>query len=405
MIKRYNKFLEEVTIKGNQGVPENPDYLSDSERRARTRVGDGRPVPEGDPRLIMQTGQEMMRLLSISMRMMSGKEKDLEKLAKEVILSNYGSILDGVDLDIRLVGPGGPKDLMDSEDGDMPVFRLTNDPELRKEVDKAKLLNNVIQGEAKNTKNILHTDQVKDGVNEIFGDVDGKIIFDIWAKITKLADKMDWMIPISVKSDMIENAPDGLAGAVKVEWVRKEEEEEDKNDLADRILKSLEEGDDLEDNSDDISDLFSDTTPKITAVGLDFPMLLHETVKGIYELIASHSIPEDKEMANKIKSNVSSSADEAEDFRYGPEIAADLRDFVNSAIDEISKTNSSIWDIDNLREFVFGKMVDRKYLSTDKFLSLFKGILSKTNDAKSQIKSIINDVLKELNSNDYSDFE
>lgn len=401
MIKKYTKFLEEVTIKGNQGIPNSPDYLSNVERRARTRLGDnGRPIPEGDPEMIMRNGQEFMNLVSRSSRMIRGKERELEELAKEVILSNYGSILDGVELDIRI---GNPSQLMRGEEGDPDPIRKTDDVELRREVDKAKILNNIIQGEAKNTKNILHSDQVKDGINGIFGDVDGKIIFDIWDKVTKIADKMDWMIPVSVKSDMMENAPQGMGGAVKVEWKAKEKDtEEDRNELADRILKSLEDGNDLDDNSEDISDLFEETSPKITAIGVDFPMLLHETVKGIYELIAAHSIPIDSELADKIKSNVTSFDDEAEDFRYGPEIAADLRDFVNSSIDDMSKSNSDIWEIENLREFVFGKMVDREYLPTDEFLLLFKGILSKTDSAKSKIKSIIGDVIKELNDVDES---
>ncbi len=389
MIKKYTKFLEEVTIKGNSGIP-NDDYLSDSERRARARLGsNGNPLPEADFRLISQNGMELMRLLHISSSLIVGKERELEKLAKKAILSNYGSILDGVELDIRLVKRGEPKDLM--EPGEMPVFRITNDPELRKEVDKAKLLNNIIQGEAKNTKSLLHTEEVKEGINGIFGKELGEFIFDTWDKMTKIADKMDWMVPVSAKSDMMEDDPNGLAGAVKVEW----KGSDDKKDLSDKVLKSLENDGDIKDNEDDISELFS-YGPKITAVGLDFPMLLHETVKGIYELIAAHSIPDDPEFANKIKSNVSSFADEAEDFRYGPEIASDLRDFVNSVIDSMSKTNSSIWEIDNLREFVFGKMVDRKYLTTDDFLKLFKGILSNTDEAKSKLKLIIGDVLKEL---------
>lgn len=93
MIKKYTKFLEEVTIKGNSGIP-NDDYLSDSERRARARLGsNGNPLPEADFRLISQNGMELMRLLHISSSLIVGKERELEKLAKKAILSNYGSIL------------------------------------------------------------------------------------------------------------------------------------------------------------------------------------------------------------------------------------------------------------------------------------------------------------------------
>ncbi len=388
-LKSYNKFFEEITIVGNQGVPgegsdkSEPKYLSDVERRAKGRLEiTGRENPQ-------QFGMEIMNLVSRSANLIRGKEKELEDLAKDVILSEYGSILDGVGLDIKMVKPGEVK-MDDSdeeeEEEEMPKFRLLKDPDVKKEVDKAKILNNIIQGEAKNTKNILHSEVSKNGINKIFGDR-GEEIFGIWDRISKLADKMDWIIPIDIKADMMERAPQGLAGCVKVEWKPKEKkEEDDDND----ILKKIED----EENEEEYSE--PSTEPTIIARGIDFPMLLHETVKGIYELISAHSIVDDEELANTIKMNVSSFEDEAQDFRYGPEMASDLRDFVNAIIDEKTKTNQSILKYRNLREFVFGKMVDRNYLNTDDFLKLFKGILSKSNESKSKISSIIDEILSEL---------
>jgi len=399
MLKRYQKFLEEITIKGNIGVPgegddtTDPKYLSDVERRAKERLGIQRSTPQEGHRF----GMELMRLLEESLRKTRGKEKELEQLALDVIMSEYASILDGVELDIKFIRPGGASQIMDpGTPAQPPMMRLTNDPELKMEVDKAKLLNNVIQGEAKNTKNILHTDIVKDGLNRIFGERESRVIFETWDRMSKLADKLDWMIPIEVKSQMMEMAPEGMAGAVKVEWNTKKEDKEEKEDLAQKILKDLEKGNDISDNEEDISDLLSETTPKIIARGVDFPMLLHETVKGIYELIASHAIPDDAELAQKIKINVSSFADEAEDFRYGPEIAADLRDFVNSIIDEISKSDSRVGDIPNLREHFFGRIVDRKEMDTQEFLSLFRGMLKNDSISRSKSKKILIDIISEI---------
>jgi len=85
--------------------------------------------------------------------------------------------------------------------------------------------------------------------------------------------------------------------------------------------------------------------PVIKARGIDFPMLLHETVKGIYELIASVSQPgldaseEEIKKAQTVKLNVSSFMDEAEDFRTGPEIASDFRDFINENPDSSYSPN------------------------------------------------------------------
>ena len=151
MIKKYQKFLEEITIKGNIGVPGESGeegeskYLSDVERRAKRQLG-----IEGDgPMDIPRYGSELMDLLDRSLSKTRGKEKELEDLALKVILSEYETILDGVELDIKLVGKGGPSDIMEpGTPAQPPMMRLTQDPELKMEVDKAKLLNNVIQGEA-----------------------------------------------------------------------------------------------------------------------------------------------------------------------------------------------------------------------------------------------------------------
>ena len=123
-------------------------------------------------------------------------------------------------------------------------------------------------------------------------------------------------------------------------------------------------------------------------------MLLHETVKGIFELIAAVSQPgmdadeKEIEMAETVKINVSSFEDEAEDFRTGPEIAADFRDFINENV------KSSYTP--NMRAFIFGKMMDPNYMTTDDFLSLFRGVLNGTPDARRKIDDMIDEVIQEL---------
>jgi hypothetical protein len=134
-----------------------------------------------------------------------------------------------------------------------------------------------------------------------------------------------------------------------------------------------------------------DGNPKITAIGVDFPMLLHETVKGIYQLIGSAYLPSadatESEIAKAevVKMATSSFEDEAEDFRYGPYIAATLRDFINSC---------EGWNrYPNMREYVFGDMV---LLPESDFLSLMKGILEGSNDAKKLVEDIISDIIDRI---------
>ena len=404
-MKDFKKFLEEVTIKGNPGVPGegekqpgDKDYIKDTEARAKARLGvSGRENP-------MQIGRRLMELVGQSQQATRGREEDLENLAKEIILQNYGEILDGVELDIKLVRSGADvaqfmqecEDEQEDEE-ESPNFRQVKDPATINKIHKAKLANNIIQGEAKNTKHIIATEEVKSGLVDIFGP-EGDRVLTMWKEMSNLADKMDWIIPIEVKADMMERAPQGMAGAVSVDWKPKkkeEKEEESDEDFTKRILDDLAKGDEPdEEDKEEFSEEVQGATPRIRARGVDFPMLIHETVKGIYELIASIQFPaedaskEEIEMAQTVKLNVSSFEDEAEDFRTGPEIAADFRDFINANPDA---------EHPNMRAFIFGKMMDSNYISDADFLKLFRGILNKTPDARRKIDEMIAEINKELN--------
>jgi hypothetical protein len=402
-MKDFSKFLEEVTIKGNPAIPGegykqpgDKDYLSDIERRAKDRLGvTGRENP-------MEIGQRMGQLIGQSQRLTAGKETELEELALQIIQINFGDILEGVELDIKLVKSGKDVDKFIKQESeqeseqDMPNFRDITDPELISRIHKAKIGNNIIQGEAKNTKHILHTDEVKEGLRRIFGN-NADNVFQIWDELTKLADKMDWIIPIEIKSRMMEENPEGLAGAVKIKFEEKEkkEKEESEEDFVNRILQDLSSGENPdEEDIENFQEEIAGTTPVIKARGVDFPMLLHETVKGIYELIVAVSqpgqdaSPEEIRKAKIVKINVSSFKDEAEDFRTGPEIAADFRDFINENPDSSYHPN--------MREFILGKMMDELYISHYDFEELFRGILNKTDDARRKVDSMISEVVEEL---------
>lgn len=401
-MKDFSKFIkEEVTIKGSSGIPgesgnhkkTEKQYLSDVERRARQRLGvprDENPM-FGPPQQTMRIFQELNGLMQQSMRFIRGKEKELEELAKRIILSEYGSILDNVDLDIQIIRPGQVKNFMDEECGDCesPSYQLLTDPEIKKEVDKRKILNNITQGEAKNTKRILAMPEVKDELIEILGDREGEEAHRVWTRITELADKLDWLIPVDVKADMMEQAPQGMAGACSVKWPG-QKSDEDSEDLSDKVLKDLENGD-IDDDSEDLQELLSTGNPIIKARGVDFPMLLHETVKGIYELISAAGIPEDKRTAELVMLNTSSFSDEAEEFRFGPEIAADIRDFINKSTKEIDK-------YPNIREHFCGKLAA---MPADEFLILVKNILSDSPSARTKVDEILDGIIKELDEFEY----
>jgi hypothetical protein len=126
-------------------------------------------------------------------------------------------------------------------------------------------------------------------------------------------------------------------------------------------------------------------------------MLLHEAIKGIWQLILANNIPSDEETAEIVVMNTDTLADELEDLRYGPYIAADLREFINSFKE--SK------EMENLKERVAGELM---VMEPAKFLDLFRNILNgfvlgdaKALDiAKRETQKIIDSIKDELSKYD-----
>jgi hypothetical protein len=195
---------------------------------------------------------------------------------------------------------------------------------------------------------------------------------------------------------MMEQAPDFMAGACFVAWQpkKKEEEEEEVDKEEEDKEKSFFAklfGKDDDEIENDIQES-SEETPIIRARGIDFPMLLHESVKGLFEILSLGGLPEDKRTAELSILNTGIE-DEPEDWKYGPEIASDIRDFINLN-DKVSKHP-------NVREEVYKILIDRNTMSTDDFLKLIKGILSKKEEARIKVDKIIDEAIRNIS--DYKD--
>jgi len=380
-LKQFTQLIDEASLRDNPGIPGEGgmegDYLSKVEGRAKERLDalqrkHGADIPR------------FMSLVSRARQIQSGKEKELEKLAEDAIRSYYGSILGEVTLNIKFPKEGQIKKSMEnvpSEPPEMPQLKELKDSNIISEIQKRKIANNITQGEAKNTKLCLNLPEVRDGLIRILGQEKGTEYKELLNKITEIAGFFDWQIPMEVQLEMWTRDKSGFAGSVTVEWVS--DKEENTEDLAQKVLGDLENDTEVPEEAEEI---FEQTAPTINALGTDFAMLLHETIKGIYELIASVAIPDDEETAETVILNTDTLADEIEDLRYGPEIAADLRDFIN----EFPETA----DIPNLREHVFGKMMA---MDAKDFLDLMYMILNEDSRANPVVQEFIDEISEEIN--------
>lgn len=381
VVKGFARYVYEASLEGNPGIPgegegdDAPSHLRNIETRGRQMQRDTQTRYGARINQFMSLVQEVKRL-------QAGKEREMEQLAEDAIREMYGSILDGVKLDIKFPEEEEMKDEMEEVEMEAPEMEEIEDEETIREIHKRKITNNITQGEAKNTKLILNMPFIADGLKRILGDEDGAKMVSLLTDITNIASFFDWAIPIEAQKGMWASK-DGFAGTVSVDW---EESEDDKaQKTAEDILKDIESGGDILDNSDELEEMFKETTPVIKARGLDFAMLIHETVKGIYQLIASIGIPEDEGMANTVIMNTDNLAGELEDLRYGPYIASDIHEFIMS----FPEAN----DVDNLKEHFYGKIIA---LPAAEFLELIRLILMEDNSARRMAQEYIDEIVQEI---------
>jgi hypothetical protein len=448
-LKDFDQFLVEANLKKSKGLPS--DFMSSAEEEATKNLGVriDRPGPNDLSFLISQSTAMMNEG---SAEEVDKRYKDLEQLAKDVIMDEFGFVLRAsakpIELDIRLVRSviseipelgqkaqvaeetpeyedddevqefegqpqsqedgqeDGQEDESQDEEDDFFSFFDDETPEEQEEseeedvetlsnkevslaIDKKKLLNTITQGAGKATKDIIKlTDIVREGIEKIFGAEKGERILDIWGKISDEADKLDWIIPIGQKQAMFKNAPGGIAGATSVKW------ESVSNELLEINL--------LKENSD-----YNKIV--IRAYGIDFPMLIHEATKGVHILLQSAAIKMDPELAKEIKRATSSYRDEAEEFRYGPLANQMFSSFVNNCAGAATFPNAKerIFGALALDKGRGGKFTDGEFLEmTKEIFSSFdkteengkiRFILNREKFSESKAKSEIEKIITEFN--------
>ena len=416
-MKNYLQFLkEEVDLKGNKGIDD--DFMKKAEDQAKQNLGvtpnTNGPVA-GDISSLMRRSAQLLTN-GLNTDQIEERYKKLEDLAKRVIMDEYGDIIEAsekpVELLIKLIRPNqsvlgevpnllnvpaesderpeyseeeeteaeevdqpqgqpqGQEETEDEEEEDdfMSFFNDDTDYEDQEEenpeeveeltnkdvamaIDKKKILNMITQGEGKATKDIIKfSEVVESGLREILGDSYRELL-DVWVKTSEVAHKLDWAVSDKAKGSMMKNMPGGLAGAVDLTW-------ENAKSKFNKIHL-------LTENTD-----FNKIV--IRAYGIDFPMLLHESIKGIYLLLQSSAIKKDDEIAEEIKRATSSFKDESQDFKYGVVAQNMFRDFINACKDANKYTQ--------MRARVFAQLaVDKgrggRYTDTE-FLEITKSLFS-----------------------------
>ena len=389
--------MNEAELKDNIGLGDNPEqYMAEIRRRHREENPDFRPDPS-----TMRNISQLHKIQS------EGNNKErLLSLAEEIIRTEFSDVIEAmnINLDMKIVDfrsedigdlsrkmSDDPKKARDKaereeelkgleDDGDneeKPIEiksgeEMASDVTLKSEVDKRKLINVIIQGAAKNVHRIIH--MYRDQIN----DIDPQLV-NLMDNILKSNETMEWFVYEDPNRARVIRG--GMNGACEVEWENNSDmgkSESMGDDTADDMMKG-----DLE-NMEELPEI--EGSIKVKAYAIDFPILLHETVKGIYETIGLAGIPEDAEVAKNVMIETDTLYDEVEDLVFGKYVRQDLVKFINN--------NPKSEQVPNCFEFVFNELIQEP---AEKFLKIFKGIIFGDKDAEYWVDKAIDRVINMYN--------
>ena len=252
--------------------------------------------------------QEMMRKLPNIMRIESAHRDELEQLAIDASLEESEVPTDWYKIEAYLNREPidisnfrmKPEEEKDDEEGEgeemeIPSFDvedLTKDEIFELEKHKRNIINAIIQGAAKKGHYMFQKPDIKARLDEIDPSLYGDYL-GIMAINDFLYFSMEQMI------EMMSQTGQGVAGKVSLDDADEEEDGE-------------EGGEEQPDT-------------KIIAVGMIFPILCHEIIKGLEEAKGRHGLPKDPEMAQRVMGQTDTLSNEPMQLRIGPEIVERIR--------------------------------------------------------------------------------
>lgn len=293
----------------------------------------------------------------------------LEQLAIELVMKEMGIPEGSVRFDAKIVGMGevdmsefnrdqqgeeNPEEV-DAEEGDNEEFEveqnLMQDLEtLDLERAKRRLINSMVQGSSK--KGHYMYQLVPQKIQQITGSQE---LINQYGILMSINDTLYWQLSDQTMQMMMSGASGAAGGSEEVE---------------------------------------RDTEPPtIKARAINFPILVHELIKGMMELFSHQGEPEDKDLFQQVMQHEDTLEKEMWDLRLGPAIWDRIR---NQFPDEILTDENKV-EIQNYL------LVEVFRLPAKRFLTLMKEVISGSDTGKRLIQQIVDGINQKLNDQDYEE--
>ena len=283
--------------------------------------------------------KDMMPLVYETMALETKHKKALEELAIKMIREEYDMDEDVVEIVAELTSDI-TLEVAEKNEKPMAVEGMEFDSHddlvnANQEVYKRRFLNAMTQGAAKKCNHMFHM------VDEELLDLNPKLP-NRYNKMMSAADYMYYVIP-----EMEEGV---VGGKVSVEYPSK------KNPKA-----------------------------KIHAQAMVFPVLIHEIVKGVMELLSAHGLPKNKKLTEYITSKADFVAAEPWDMRIGPALWTKFIEAIDA-------------DDFGLKHHIYSELAS---LPAKEFHNKMKEIISGTKLGKKIVKEIVDNVKNDMKEEDY----
>ena len=326
----------------------------------RRYLGDRAPVQQG-MQGVMQLQGILMNAHNTIVQIESQHKEELEQLAVELVMKEMGIPEGSVEFDAKIVGMG---------EIDMDDFNRDNDNEENQEevaieneveifnelqnldLEKAKrrMINSIIQGASKKGHYMFHL--VPERLQQITGNQN---ILNLYGTLMSINDITYWQL-----SDQQIKGMGGSSVAGKESVERPEDE---------------------------------DGTAKVIARGINFPVLVHELIKGVLELFAIQGRPEGDEGFEDVEQSEDTLEKEMWDLRLGPAIW----DRVRGQFPEDILTDENKVELQNYL------LVEIFKLPAKKFLVFMKEVLSGSDKGKRMMNELMDGINKMFNDQDYEE--
>lgn len=324
-------------------------------------------VQEVSMNTLMNLQGMMMQAVQQVKQIESNNEGYLEQLAVELVKKELSIPDDAFQYDVELTSMPGQIDMSgmkqsseEPEDEDVIEQFGVSEDEAEDDLEnfmaafekfdlekaKRRFINSLIQGASKKGHYMYHL--VKDELDNI-----NPQLLNLYGVLMSVNDLLYWILP----DQMVINAAESGQG-----------------------MEGKEEVDDTTD------------PPTIKAKGLFFPILVHELLKGVYEVLGTQGLPDDPKAAEMVMASQDTLPYEIWDLRLGPVI---WEKFTDSYPEKLYQE-----DLREIQNYLFSRFSS---LTTDEFFDVAKMILSGSDDGKKIVSKMVDEIIEELRQQDYED--